>query len=165
MIKIDDNKLVQMICDYIIKDGTENTDSGNWIYYANELAKEFMVPEWWVSNNSDKIMECLYIRKEVADVERVWDGDFNFHEFDVTFYTAYCPNVEDDSDTSDMVNQYYFAESRWTVDDVIDAAKENDIKLTPKQAEEWWTKNEKSFRESLIAFGNQMLADADFSEV
>jgi hypothetical protein len=108
MIQMDHNKLVQMICDHIIEDGTESTDSGNLTYYADKLVEEFMIPN----------MKC-----------------------------------------------HYFAESRWTVDDVIDAAKENGIELTPKQAEEWWKKNEKSFHESLIAFGNQMLADADFSEI
>lgn len=108
MIQMDHNKLVQMICDHIIEDGTENTDSGNLTYYADKLVEEFMIPN----------MKC-----------------------------------------------HYFAESRWTVDDVIDAAKRKGIVLSPQQAEQWWLKNEKWFKDTLTEYGNEILFNANFNEV
>ena len=159
--------LIEKIVDWMIKEGTAETTEGNWIFYADELYKKFRVSESWLKTFQEEIENAFYEHEEVADVI-VLNNSFEEFGFDICFYTSFCPNVEDEDDepdTSDMVNQYYFAESRWTVDDVIDAAKENGIELTPKRAEEWWKKNEKSFRESLVAFGNQMLADADFGEM
>ena len=159
--------LIEKIVDWMIKEGTAETTEGNWIFYADELYEKFRVSESWLKTFQEEIENAFYEREEVADVI-VLNNSFEGFGFDICFYTGFCPNVEEDDDepdTSDMVGQYYFAESRWTVDDVIDAARKNDIELTPKQAESWWRKNEKSFREALIAYGNQKLTDSDFSEV
>lgn len=69
----------------------------------------------------------------------------------------------DEEDDYDV--QYYFAETRWCVDDVIDAAKRKGIVLSPQQAEQWWQKNEKWFKDTLTEYGNEILFNADFSEV
>lgn len=69
----------------------------------------------------------------------------------------------DEEDDYDV--QYYFAETRWCVDDVIDAAKRKGIVLSPQQAEQWWLKNEKWFKDTLTEYGNEILFNADFSEV
>lgn len=165
--------LIEKIVDWMIKEGTAKTTEGNWVFYADELYEKFRVSETWLETFNEEIENALYEHEEVADVIALnnsfaLNNPFEELGFDICFYTSFCPNVEDEDDepdTSDMVDQYYFAESRWTVEDAIDAAKENGIELTPKQAEEWWKKNEKYFRESLIAIGSQMLADADFSEI
>ena len=65
----------------------------------------------------------------------------------------------------DDVNQYWFAETRWCIDDVIDAAKKKGIVLTSQQAESWWKKNEKWFKDTLTEYGNEILFNANFSEV
>ena len=60
---------------------------------------------------------------------------------------------EDDCDA-----RYYFA-------DIIDAAKRKGIVLNPQQAEQWWQKNEKWFEDTLTEYGNEILFNANFSEV
>ncbi len=51
---------------------------------------------------------------------------------------------------------------RWSTEDVIAAAAENGVKLTEEQADEWWKKNERSFKERMVELGNETLASMDF---
>lgn len=157
----------RQIADYMVKYGTENTNYGAWVFEVDELAKKFDVTEEWIQEHEDGIMSELYLREEVADVERELSGnDMTITLFDVDFYTNYCPNyIEDEQEKDDDVNQYWFAETRWCIDDVIDAAKKKGIVLTPQQAESWWKKNEKWFKDTLTEYGNEILFNADFSEV
>lgn len=48
-------------------------------------------------------------------------------------------------------------------DDVIDAAANDGVDLTEEQAIYWLKKNEKSFREQLTQWGNEMLSMQDWS--
>lgn len=157
----------RQIADYMVKYGTENTNYGAWVFEVDELAKKFDVTEEWIREHEDGIMSELYLREEVADVERELSGnDMTITLFDVDFYTNYCPNyIEDEQEKDDDVNQYWFAETRWCIDDVIDAAKKKGIVLTPQQAESWWEKNEKRFKDTLTEYGNEILFNADFNEV
>ncbi len=157
----------RQIADYMVKYGTENTNYGAWVFEVDELAKKFDVTEEWIQEHEDGIMSELYLREEVADVERELSGnDMTITLFDVDFYTNYCPNyIEDEQEKDDDVNQYWFAETRWCIDDVIDAAKKKGIVLTPQQAESWWEKNEKRFKDIIVEHGNEVLEDADFDEV
>lgn len=157
----------RQIADYMVKYGTENTNYGTWVFEVDELAKKFDVTEEWIQEHEDGIMSELYLREEVADVERELSGnDMTITLFDVDFYTNYCPNyIEDEQEKDDDVNQYWFAETRWCIDDVIDAAKKKGIVLTPQQAESWWEKNEKRFKDIIVEHGNEVLEDADFDEV
>lgn len=68
-------------------------------------------------------------------------------------------NQEDD------IKERWFAETRWCTDDIIGIAKDNGIEMTPQQAEQWWKKNENWFKNALVEYGNEVLANADFSEV
>lgn len=164
---MDDNLMERQIADYMVKYGTENTNYGTWVFEVDELAKKFDVTEEWIQEHEDGIMSELYLREEVADVERELSGnDMTITLFDVDFYTNYCPNyIEDEQEKDDDVNQYWFAETRWCIDDVIDAAKKKGIVLTPQQAESWWEKNEKRFKDIIVEHGNEVLEDADFDEV
>jgi len=153
----------RQIADYMVKYGTENTNYGAWVFEVDELAKKFDVTEEWIQEHEDGIMSELYLREEVADVERELSGnDMTITLFDVDFYTNY---IEDEQEKDDDVNQYWFAETRWCIDDVIDAAKKKGIVLTPQQAESWWEKNEKRFKDIIVEHGNEVLEDADFDEV
>jgi hypothetical protein len=138
-IEMDDNLMERQIADYMVKYGTENTNYGAWVFEVDELAKKFDVTEEWIQEHEDGIMSELYLREEVADVERELSGnDMSITLFDVDFYTNYCPNyIEDEQEKDDDVNQYWFAETRWCIDDVIGAAKKKGIVLTPQQAESW----------------------------
>lgn len=164
---MDDNLMERQIADYMVKYGTENTNYGAWVFEVDELAKKFDVTEEWIQEHEDGIMSELYLREEVADVERELSGnDMSITLFDVDFYTNYCPNyIEDEQEKDDDVNQYWFAETRWCIDDVIGAAKKKGIVLTPQQAESWWKKNEKRFEDIIVEHGNEVLEDADFDEV
>ena len=164
---MDDNMMERQIADYMVKYGTENTNYGTWVFEVDELAKKFNITEKWIQEHEDGIMSELYLREEVADVERELNGnDMTITLFDVDFYTDYCPNyIEDKQEKDDDVNQYWFAETRWCIDDIIDIAKEKGIVLTPKQAEQWWKKNENWFKNIIVEHGNEVLEDADFDEV
>lgn len=164
---MDDNMMERQIADYMVKHGTENTNYGTWVFEVDELAKKFNITEKWIQEHEDGIMSELYLREEVADVERELSGnDMAITLFDVVFYTNYCPNyIEDEQEKDDGVDQYWFAPTCWCTDDVIDAAKQKGIVLTPKQAELWWQKNEKWFKDTLTEYGNEILFNADFNEV
>lgn len=164
---MDDNMMERQIADYMVKHGTENTNYGTWVFEVDELAKKFNITEKWIQEHEDGIMSELYLREEVADVERELSGnDMTITLFDVVFYTNYCPNyIEDEQEKDDGVDQYWFAPTCWCTDDVIDAAKQKGIVLTPKQAELWWQKNEKWFKNTLTEYGNEILFNADFNEV
>lgn len=164
---MDDNMMERQIADYMVKHGTENTNYGTWVFEVDELAKKFNITEKWIQEHEDGIMSELYLREEVADVERELSGnDMTITLFDVVFYTNYCPNyIEDEQEKDDGVDQYWFAPTCWCTDDVIDAAKQKGIVLTPKQAELWWQKNKKWFKDTLTEYGNEILFNADFNEV
>ena len=164
---MDDNMMERQIADYMVKHGTENTNYGTWVFEVDELTKKFNITEKWIQEHEDGIMSELYLREEVADVERELSGnDMTITLFDVVFYTNYCPNyIEDEQEKDDGVDQYWFAPTCWCTDDVIDAAKQKGIVLTPKQAELWWQKNEKWFKDTLTEYGNEILFNADFNEV
>lgn len=164
---MDDNLMERQIADYMVKYGTENTNYGAWVFEVDELAKKFDVTEEWIQEHDDGIMSELYLRQEVEDVERTWAGsDWHLENFDVDFYTDYCPNyIEDEQEKDDGVDQYWFAETRWCTDDIIGIAKDNGIEMTPQQAEQWWKKNENWFKNALVEYGNEVLEDADFDEV
>ena len=164
---MDDNMMERQIADYMVEYGTKNTDSGTWVFEVGELTKKFNITEKWIQKHEDGIMSELYLREEVADVERELSGnDMTITLFDVDFYTNYCPNyIENEQEKDDDVNQYWFAETRWCIDDVIDAVKKKGIEMTPQQAEQWWKKNEKWFKDTLTEYGNEILFNANFSEV
>ena len=164
---MDDNMMERKIVDYMVKYGTENTNYGTWVFEVDELAEKFGIPESWFTEHDDGILSELYLRQEVADVEQAWGGDdWHLENLDIDFYTDFCPNyIEDEQEKDDGVNQYWFAETRWCTDDIIGIAKDNGVEMTPQQAEQWWKKNENWFRNALVEYGNEVLADADFNEV
>lgn len=153
---MDCNMMERQVSDYMVEYGTKNTDSGLWAFDVDELATVFGVSKEWIQEHSDGIMSELYLREEVTDVERIWAGiDWHLESFAVDFYTDFCPNYD----------QYWFAETRWSTDDIIGIAKEKGIALTLQQAERWWEKNESWFKNALVEYGNEILENAEFNEV
>lgn len=164
---MDDNMMERQIADYMVKYGTENTNYGMWSFEVDELTEKFGVTKQWVQEHSDGILSELYLRQEVEDVERQFGGsDFHLENIFIWYFTDFCPNyIEDEQEKDDGVDQYWFAPKCWCTDDVIEAAKRNGIVLTPQQAEQWWQKNEKWFKDTLTEYGNEILFNANFSEV
>lgn len=163
---MDDNMMERQIVDYMVEYGTKNTNSGMWGFEVDELVSVFSISKKWIQEHDDGIMSELYLRKEVEDVEQTWAGsDWHLENFDVYFCTDFCPNyIEDEQEKDDGVDQYWFAPTCWCTDDIIGVAKDNGIEMTPQQAEQWWKKNENWFRNVLVEYGNEVLANADFSE-
>lgn len=75
---------IKSIVDGIVKEGTENTNEGNWIVYFDEFKDD----EQFVREHSEEISDALEEREEVSDVVLTDDS------FDTNFYLKYCPNYE-----------------------------------------------------------------------
>ena len=78
---------IKNVVDYIISDGTQNTSSGNWIFYLKDF---FDITPEELTANADEICTMLEQRKEVAEVS--FDGE----SFDVCYYLDFCPNCKED---------------------------------------------------------------------
>lgn len=59
------------------------------------------------------------------------------------------------------IEDRWYAETRWNVEDLISIAAEQGIEMTPEQADRWWHDHERAFTEQLIQTGNEMLAQMD----
>lgn len=118
---MDDNMMERQIADYMVEYGTKNTDFGTWLFEVDKLAEEFNVTEKWILEHDDGILSELYLRDEVKDVEQQWGGiDWNIERIWVWFYTDFCPNyIGDDQKEDDSGDKYWFAETRWYMDDII----------------------------------------------
>lgn len=118
---MDDNMIERQIADYMVEYGTKNTDFGTWLFEVDKLAEEFNVTEKWILEHDDGILSELYLRDEVKDVEQQWGGiDWNIERIWVWFYTDFCPNyIGDDQKEDDSGDKYWFAETRWYMDDII----------------------------------------------
>lgn len=118
---MDDNMMERQIADYMVEYGTKNTDFGTWLFEVDKLAEEFNVTEKWIREHDDGILSELYLRDEVKDVEQQWGGiDWNIERIWVWFYTDFCPNyIGDDQEEDNSGDKYWFAETRWYMDDII----------------------------------------------
>lgn len=165
---MDYNMIERQIADYMVEYGTKNTNSGLWTFDVDELATVFDISNKWIQEHDDGILSELYLREEVEDIEQTWAGESDWHleSFNVYFCTDFCPNYIDDEQEKDCgVDQYWFAETRWSTDDIIDIAKKKGIELTPQQAERWWRENESWFRSVLVKYGRVVLEEAEFNKV
>ncbi len=81
-------EIIDTVTNYLINNGTENTSSGNWCFYVDELAEKFgiiLTPE---SKEWQLINSRLNANWAVADV--TFDGDC----IDICYYLEYCPSYE-----------------------------------------------------------------------
>lgn len=82
--------LVKDIVDYMVAHGTANTNYGNWIFDVPELCECFGVTATWFCSHNDDILEELYDREAVCDVEQEFDYNNCPISYDVNFYTSFC---------------------------------------------------------------------------
>lgn len=61
---------------------------------------------------------------------------------------------------SDSEQSRWFAITRWCAENVVAAAEQQGVTLTPAQAQRWLEKNEKWFKDLLVEYGNEILASA-----
>lgn len=56
-----------------------------------------------------------------------------------------------------IVEQPWHGITRWCADDVIGVAKSVGREMSVAQAENWWTANEKAFKNTMVEAGNELL--------
>ncbi|GEM_PF-2210191 len=80
--------LIQEMVDYMVKEGTEQTTSGLYMFSHEDLMEKFNITKEFIIENEDYILNELYLRDEILDVE--WEDCF-----DLNFFLRYCPNVDE----------------------------------------------------------------------
>lgn len=86
------DKLINEIVDYMIAEGTRETSNGSWCFYPEDFA-QFCLTDDRIKAAADDIIRALCMRPEIA--ECYWD-DWESGCFDLTFWLACCPNLEED---------------------------------------------------------------------
>ena len=64
---------VKEIVDYMVSEGTQNTNYGCWAFDIPELCDKFDLPLEWFYEHNDNICRELDERYEVADYEQNYD--------------------------------------------------------------------------------------------
>lgn len=64
---------VKEIVDYMVSEGTQNTNYGCWAFDIPELCDKFGLPLEWFYEHNDDICRELDERDEVADYEQNYD--------------------------------------------------------------------------------------------
>lgn len=88
--------MINSISDWMVKSGTRSTTEGNWIIYIYEITRKFNVTKNWVTAYRDEIIDALYEHKAVADVIYDFSPDGTVEDFDIDFYTSFCPYLNDE---------------------------------------------------------------------
>ena len=78
------NNRLEKLVSYMIKEGTEQTTTGNYIFDYYELPEQFE----FICDNEELITDLLLEHNEVLDV------DLHDKEFDIIFALDYCENAE-----------------------------------------------------------------------
>lgn len=87
---------VPAMVEWMVKEGTENTSSGNWVFTSAEIAEAFPVSESSVIEMFGAILTEIYQHEAVAETNVNFESDGSA-TFDLTFYTDYCPNISDEA--------------------------------------------------------------------
>ena len=85
-------KYAEVIADAIVQEGIVCTSCGNWIIPFTEIKEEFAVD---LSSNKDLLG---YIKEALYSIygEVIAEMDIYEDSFDITYFLAYCPNLEED---------------------------------------------------------------------
>ena len=88
--------MIQKIVDFMIKSGTEWTETGNYCFYYTELAHLFNQPAEWFLEHREEIKAEIDSRPEV--LSETWDelDALGTPEgFDINFCLEYCDIEEE----------------------------------------------------------------------
>lgn len=83
-------EIIKQIADYMVKTGTCETTSGNYIFYFDEIANQFQLARL----STQLIEEIVYYilinyKDEVSDIDYA-------NCFDIYFWLSACKNFEED---------------------------------------------------------------------
>ena len=93
----DKDEYAKSISDYLIRTSTENTLTGNWLTGFDEIENEFGVNLAEDTELLDKVCDHLSMSGEI-----LCDLQAQDEQFDLTFYTDYCPYAEMRDAMNDM---------------------------------------------------------------
>lgn len=83
------NARLSELADKIIRDGMQNTKSGNWAVYFDELKEQYNISLDSANGIGPMLLSILEARPEMAEIESMEDG------YDMTFYLKYCSNLDE----------------------------------------------------------------------
>lgn len=81
----------EIIADWIVREGTEETSSGNWLISFEEIKDKFAVDLASDKEMLELIKDSLY--SIYGDV--ICEMDIHEDEFDIIYFLNYCPNADD----------------------------------------------------------------------
>lgn len=81
---------VKEIVDYMVSEGTQNTNYGSWSFDIPELCDKFDLPLEWFYKHNDDICRELGERDEVADYEQNYDWNNHPLDYGLVYYTDFC---------------------------------------------------------------------------
>ena len=81
--------LAARVVEWMVKDATENTESGTWVTYFDEVCEATGVDLASSPHILDRVIDLLRAREEVAEVL------VNPDSLDVVYYTGYCWQIND----------------------------------------------------------------------
>lgn len=84
------NNKINEIVNYMISEGTEQTNEGNYCFYLDELKEKFSISFEWLEDNLDEIMEELELKQEVSYVDFEYADRENDSYFSIYFNLDYC---------------------------------------------------------------------------
>lgn len=82
--------IIDKICSYMVRYGTENTLSGSYYIEPNHLAKVFNINEKYIIENVEDIVDSLLSREEIIE------ADYFENSFSLMFFYLYCGIEEDE---------------------------------------------------------------------
>lgn len=87
--------MIEKIINYIIKEGTENTTSGQWNIFVEDIESVFNIPYDYIYSIKEDIKDKLDTRKEI--LSETWDlfDDNKWIGFDCNFCGVYCIKWEE----------------------------------------------------------------------
>lgn len=90
--------MIEKIINYIIKEGIENTISGQWNIFVEDIESVFNIPYDYIYSIKEDIKDKLDTRKEI--LSETWDlfDDNKWIGFDCNFCGVYCPNWEENGE-------------------------------------------------------------------
>lgn len=89
--------VIKRIVDYVIDTGTQNTTSGVFFVYVDELKSKFDVTYKWLKENRNDIRDEINCREEVLSAAwDVFDEKGIWYGFKCQFFDEYCPNYKND---------------------------------------------------------------------
>lgn len=83
------NAEMDRAADFIVRQGVENTGSGNWCVYFEELEEKLGLTIREGSGLDTMLLDAMARRPEVAEVELIGDC------IDTVYYLDYCKNLEE----------------------------------------------------------------------